>query len=572
MNRGQIGSRRGADSPTENRAVHQGVAPRLEFLKDQTDQAVWYKRSLCRKLDVMRSEVPSFTNTGRLSKFLPTFGEIILLLPLCMVLAQPIGLSFLLKDGDTGLHIRTGEWILANGEIPTTDLYSFTRPNQEWFAWEWLWDVLFGALHSVWGLSAVALASLFVLSAAFYRAYNTANQRSGNSLFAFAVTGLCLICSWQHWLARPHLVTLLFVAITIWWIEKNRESSRKMILPLAVLTALWANLHGGFIMICIILGAYACGAFLRGLGQPERDRRNAHKKAIVYLTGGLLCLLAGTLNPYGTELYKHLFLYLSDPLITERTLEFKPPALSHIWMMMLFSLDVLSTAWFIYKEEYESALLVAGTAGMALTAIRHVALHCVIVAPFLCEAATELARTGGRLLPQRPLREFLEDLDATGREWGGQKRTWATLSLPAVLIAATILLSTTGRFTRFRGRFQNGDFPVAAVATLNPSSRELRIFSDDEVGDYLVYALFPKVRVFWDGRMDFYGSGILREYDVINSGAPGWQNGLEKFNVNTAVLRKAQPLSNMMRAHQTWQESYEDTNYVVFTRNSQSKE
>jgi len=45
------------------------------------------------------------------------------------------GLSFLLADGDTGWHIRTGEWILRNGRVPGTDLFSYTMPTAPWFAW-----------------------------------------------------------------------------------------------------------------------------------------------------------------------------------------------------------------------------------------------------------------------------------------------------------------------------------------------------------------------------------------------------------------------------------------------------
>ena len=53
------------------------------------------------------------------------------------------GWGLLLSDGDTGWHIRTGEWILANGKVPHQDLFSFSRPGADWFAWEWGADILF---------------------------------------------------------------------------------------------------------------------------------------------------------------------------------------------------------------------------------------------------------------------------------------------------------------------------------------------------------------------------------------------------------------------------------------------
>src|SRR5438552_8192380 len=69
------------------------------------------------------------------------------------------GGKLLLSDGDTGWHIRTGDYILAHHAVPRQDLFSFTRPNEPWFAWEWLSDILFSWLHSGWGLKAVAMAA-----------------------------------------------------------------------------------------------------------------------------------------------------------------------------------------------------------------------------------------------------------------------------------------------------------------------------------------------------------------------------------------------------------------------------
>jgi hypothetical protein len=53
------------------------------------------------------------------------------------------GWKSLLGDGDTGWHIRTGQYILAHHAVPTQDLFSFSRPGAPWFAWEWLTDVLY---------------------------------------------------------------------------------------------------------------------------------------------------------------------------------------------------------------------------------------------------------------------------------------------------------------------------------------------------------------------------------------------------------------------------------------------
>ena len=67
------------------------------------------------------------------------------------------GWKALLMDGDTGWHIRTGEYILAHHAVPTQDLFSFSRPGAPWFAWEWLTDVLFSVLFRIGALKAIVL-------------------------------------------------------------------------------------------------------------------------------------------------------------------------------------------------------------------------------------------------------------------------------------------------------------------------------------------------------------------------------------------------------------------------------
>src|SRR5580693_3835190 len=53
----------------------------------------------------------------------------------------------MLADGDTGWHIRTGDYILEHHAVPHSDIFSFTRPAAPWYAWEWLSDVIFSTLH-----------------------------------------------------------------------------------------------------------------------------------------------------------------------------------------------------------------------------------------------------------------------------------------------------------------------------------------------------------------------------------------------------------------------------------------
>ena len=123
-------------------------------------------------------------------RLLPSLTDVAFLLPLIFLFSGLNGVRTMLGDGDTGWHVRTGEWIMAHHQIPRADFFSFTRPGQPWFAWEWLWDVSFAWLHMHWGLGGVVLVSLLVISTASALLYRLAYRRCGNALVAIVVTGL----------------------------------------------------------------------------------------------------------------------------------------------------------------------------------------------------------------------------------------------------------------------------------------------------------------------------------------------------------------------------------------------
>src|SRR5205085_9547162 len=123
---------------------------------------------------------------------------------LLWVFAAGSGWSVLLADGDTGWHIRTGDYILDTRSVPVRDLFSFSKPGEPWFAWEWLSDVIFALLHRAWGLKAVAVFAGLVLSLAATLLFRHMIWRGANLLAAVATTLVAAGASTIHYLARPH--------------------------------------------------------------------------------------------------------------------------------------------------------------------------------------------------------------------------------------------------------------------------------------------------------------------------------------------------------------------------------
>jgi hypothetical protein len=246
-------------------------------------------------------------------------------MPLVFLFCGMHGAQTLLGDGDTGWHLRTGEWILVHGRVPVRDIFSFTRSGQPWFAWEWLWDVVFGWLHLHAGMGAVVLASSLVLAVTFALAFRMA-RRSSDALVALVLTLVAAAGSAGHWLARPHLFTMLFTVIFYSILDRTSRGPGvpRQLWLLPPLMVLWTNLHGGFFVGIFLIAAYAAGEFavlLRETGAVER--RQALLRGRGYLMAAGACGVATCINPYGYRLHAHILAYLADGFYRGNIMEFQ---------------------------------------------------------------------------------------------------------------------------------------------------------------------------------------------------------------------------------------------------------
>src|SRR5215469_4698472 len=108
-----------------------------------------------------------------LFRWSPSLTAVASLLPVILLYWQLGGPSALLSDTNTGVHVRTGEWILVHHAVPREDLFSFSIQGRAWCDWEWLSDVLYELLYRWHGFAAIVTISLAVLSGVAVAIYHT---------------------------------------------------------------------------------------------------------------------------------------------------------------------------------------------------------------------------------------------------------------------------------------------------------------------------------------------------------------------------------------------------------------
>src|SRR5215472_9949437 len=288
-------------------------------------------------------------------KLLPSLTDFAFLMPIVFLFARMDGMLTLLGDCDTGWHIRTGQWILANHAVPVRDIFSFSKPGQAWFAWEWLSEIIFAKLYSHGGLATLALFAILLLAITFTILFRLVRRKS-NAVVAIVVTILAASASSIHWLARPHLFTLLFLVLFHGALESVRAGKAQFaglpilaILPFA--TILWTNLHGGFFVGIVLVGSYGVGEGLRMLFAGESlGTRLALWQPGKYLASALACLAASLINPYTYHLHVHVVQFLRDPYQPTIVIEFLSLRFHHpvaIFFEAMLLLSGLASFWFL---------------------------------------------------------------------------------------------------------------------------------------------------------------------------------------------------------------------------------
>src|SRR5262245_26598708 len=190
-------------------------------------------------------------------------------------------------DPDLWGHLRFGLDTLATHSLPASDPYSFTQ-DRAWLNHEWLSEVLMAAAYQPLGTLGLRLLKAAILVLGFAMVWQTYR---GAALPAKIVAMAWLVFGAVHMVAtvRPQLWSLLFTIVIA---RQLVVPSRHAYWALPVLFALWANLHGGWIVGLGIVGVWVAFG-----GVVEAGKR------VPTWAMAVACVLATLATPHGVRLW-----------------------------------------------------------------------------------------------------------------------------------------------------------------------------------------------------------------------------------------------------------------------------
>jgi hypothetical protein len=502
--------------------------------------------------------------------FIPTAAEFLVLALLAWTFVlSPTGLTELLSDANTGVHIRTGDLIRQTGSVPHTDPFSFSMAGQPWFAWEWLTALLYSVLHQAGGVAAVALLSLFLLGATFALTTRNMARSGGQALLILPLLFLAYRAASLHFLARPHLFTWFFLALTVALLEhdraqRDRERPSRNIWFLVPLSILWTNLHGAFPTLPVYLALIAVGSAIEDwIGRAtstrlERPFAAARRYALLSAATAAVTVL----NPYGLAVHRHIYETLTSPWLAQMVQEFMPPWTLHDERVHLFyalsALAGVSALLLLRERRFVEPIVIAFFLAASLRSARHIPL-------FLIAALPPMAACYSRLWMQATARasrkSTLAILDAISRD--------LTPKLAALSAAGPLLLAAGLAVPSHFGipnEFPTSRFPVAMAAKHRDRLIHSRLLTHDGWADYLTYANFPDQKIWVDGRNDLFGPRYGHEYLAMMDAEPSTAALLAKWNFDTVLVRQESPLASWLAGNPSWRTVAGDDVGVLFLK------
>ncbi len=417
-----------------------------------------------------------------------------------MYLAQPINLAAV----DIGRHIKNGELICqGQRDILHKNFYSFTYPDYPFINHHWLSGVIFYKVFQAFGFSGVGVFYIGIVLLALVLFLLAAGRYAPFPLvFFFASLSFLLLVDRKE--IRPEGFSLLFLGVYFYLLQswqQRRIDGRWLMIILPCVQLIWVNTH-----IFFIMGPLLVSIFL--WQKTDKFQAQTLYKLLLAVTA------VNLLNPSG--LWGAL-----TPLNIFKEFGYRLAENQNVFFMMKRFAD--DKAYFYYL--LVSAIAIVGVAiAMARDGWRK-HLPMAVLTLFLMGAGMKAVRL------MTPFAFFFIPLSCYFYgPWLSKFRM--PLAGCALIFLSFILITTppSPGIGLAPGINQSAEF-------FKREGLKGPVFSNYDIGGYLIYHLAPQEKVFVDNRQEAFPPDFFKKvYVPMQEKSEVWHQQLSKYGFNVVYF------------------------------------
>jgi len=461
-------------------------------------------------------------------------------------------------------HLNFGRWIVEHGRLPDADPFRPDLPSERFEPTWWLSQVIGYGWYRLFGLEGLAAghAVLVTLTVGLLIGATAARGISVGWATAAGITGW-ILASPILGVIRPQLFGMAAFAAVLWAIARLPERWMPVVW-LVPLFALWANLHGSFLVGLVVLGCHlvgtgwdrfwsigeSCGSASAGGRWVRLIRDKAVWRAGVALA---VAAVASCLNPEGPRLFVTVAAFSShEPLRTIS--EWRPMTVRSLsGLLMLCS--VLASGVLLRwspRRLWASEVLLGVVFGIgALTAIRMLAWWAIVWPWLAVPHAVAVALLYGKTRPPK----VEPSGEASARRWA------AALAVIGMCLwwSPPIHALLTGQ-SRTPENILSQDTPEPLARFLLEHKIQGRIYAPMQWADYLVWrtegAIVPLVHC----HVHLIPPEVWEDFLAFERANPHWPQLADKYQLDYLIVhrqenpRLAAALQRHPRAKVIWKD------------------
>ncbi len=477
--------------------------------------------------------------------------------PAFVLLAIAIADAGRVADTDLWGHIAFGRLFLRAGPV-SHDPFNYSAPGHAWAVHEWLAELMMARIYDSFGILGLKLWKFTCTALTIIMLEMAAAETGAEPPLQAAVLIAASVALMPLMQFRPQLYTYIFLAALMALLA--RENYRRCApLWLAVpMFALWANLHGGFVVGVVVLVLYTGVVAIENLIGRRGFHRSARLSAVTVASA-----VATLVNPYGLGAWSHVLGALNNPVTRKVMVDWQPliVVLANLrglhsgaifFALVVAILMVLALAFMLTPRGGDLALVaIAAVMGAAaFNVVRNMPLAVIAaVAPLARHLHLLGKKMHGVIAP--------ESATVAPNHFNSVGQT--------VVIAAALML-TLGNGGLLSSRIPAAmDYPAGGNAVIRSQKLRGNLLARFEWGQYVIFHMPPSSRIFVDGRVDLvYPPKVIDEYLDFFAGEPGGARLLDSYPHDYVLMPTGSPADITISARADWRPIYRDPVAVLF--------